>query len=107
MDRWFLVRSVDPPEPPVPRRMTVLLDRGPFTLDGERALLREHRVDVLVTKNSGGGVRAAKLAAARDARRCRWSIVRPPGVAARPCTAVADPWPAAAPDWVSSDSGAG
>ena len=64
VDRWFLVRSVDPPEPPVPRRMKVLLDRGPFTLDGERALLREHAVDVLVTKNSGGP--APKLAAARE-----------------------------------------
>jgi precorrin-6A/cobalt-precorrin-6A reductase len=64
VDRWFLVRSVDPPEPPVPARMQVLLDRGPFTLDGERALLREHRIDVLVTKNSGGP--APKLAAARE-----------------------------------------
>ncbi|OLT02828.1 cobalt-precorrin-6A reductase [Pseudonocardia sp. CNS-004] len=64
VDRWFLVRSVDPPEPPVPARMQVLLDRGPFTLDGERALLREHRIDVLVTKNSGGP--ALKLAAARE-----------------------------------------
>jgi precorrin-6A/cobalt-precorrin-6A reductase len=64
VDRWFLVRSVDPPEPPVPARMQVLLDRGPFTLDGERALLREHRIDVLVTKNSGGPV--PKLAAARE-----------------------------------------
>ncbi|WP_030954072.1 cobalt-precorrin-6A reductase, partial [Streptomyces sp. NRRL S-481] len=51
---WFLVRSVDAPEPPHPARMEVLLDRGPFTLDGERELLRRHRVDVVVTKDSGG-----------------------------------------------------
>lgn len=62
-DRWFLLRSVDPPEPPLPPRLEVLLDRGPFTLDGERALLREHRIDVLVTRDSGGP--AAKLEAAR------------------------------------------
>ncbi|WP_037916082.1 cobalt-precorrin-6A reductase [Actinacidiphila yeochonensis] len=65
---WFLLRSVDPPAPglPVPARLEVLLDRGPFTLDGERELLRAHRIDVLVTKDSGGGATAPKLAAARS-----------------------------------------
>jgi precorrin-6A/cobalt-precorrin-6A reductase len=63
---WFLVRAVDPPEPPVPPRMEVLLDRGPYTLDGERALLAEHRIEVLVTKDSGGSLTVAKLAAARE-----------------------------------------
>ncbi|MEU1130017.1 cobalt-precorrin-6A reductase [Streptomyces sp. NPDC005900] len=64
---WFLVRSVDAPEPPFPARMEVLLDRGPFTLDGERELLRAHRIDVLVTKDSGGAATAPKLVAAREA----------------------------------------
>ncbi|WP_037078445.1 cobalt-precorrin-6A reductase [Pseudonocardia spinosispora] len=67
LDRhWFLLRSIDPPAPPVPRRMTVLLDRGPFTVRGERALLVEHRIDVLVTKDSGGEMTSAKLQAARE-----------------------------------------
>ncbi|MFC4332740.1 cobalt-precorrin-6A reductase [Streptomyces andamanensis] len=66
-DLWFLVRSVDAPEPPHPQRMDVLLDRGPFTLEGERALLRRHRVDVVVTKDSGGAATAPKLTAAREA----------------------------------------
>ncbi|MFG2652221.1 cobalt-precorrin-6A reductase [Streptomyces sp. NPDC048436] len=61
----FLVRSVEPPEPPLPRHAEILLDRGPYTIDGETALLREHRVDVLVTKDSGGAATAAKLTAAR------------------------------------------
>lgn len=67
LDRWFLLRSVDPPQPPLPRRRHVVLDRGPFTVDGERALLAEHRIDVVVTRDSGGTMAAAKLAAARDA----------------------------------------
>jgi precorrin-6A/cobalt-precorrin-6A reductase len=61
---WFLARSVEPPAPPVPRRLEVLLDRGPFPVDGERRLLRDHRIDVLVSKDSGGP--ATKLAAARE-----------------------------------------
>ncbi|MFC5952645.1 cobalt-precorrin-6A reductase [Pseudonocardia lutea] len=65
LDLWFLVRSVDPPDPPVPRRMRSLLARGPFTVEGETALLREQAIDVLVTKDSGGADTAAKLEAAR------------------------------------------
>ncbi|MBO3749639.1 cobalt-precorrin-6A reductase [Streptosporangiaceae bacterium NEAU-GS5] len=63
---WFLVRSVDPPDPPIPANMRVLLDRGPYSLEGERALIGEHRLDVLVTKDSGGQMTMAKLAAARE-----------------------------------------
>ncbi|MFI9246086.1 cobalt-precorrin-6A reductase [Streptomyces sp. NPDC053086] len=75
---WFLVRSVDAPQPPHPSRMEVLLDRGPFTLDGERELLRRHRIDVVVTKDSGGAATAPKLAAAREARLPVVVVRRPP-----------------------------
>ncbi|MFD4475340.1 cobalt-precorrin-6A reductase [Streptomyces sp. NPDC058471] len=61
----FLVRSVEAPDPPLPRHTDVLLDRGPYTVEGETALLRDHRIDVLVTKDSGGAATAAKLTAAR------------------------------------------
>ncbi|GAB2620484.1 precorrin-6A reductase [Paractinoplanes abujensis] len=64
VDAWFLARSVEPPAPPRPARLEVLLDRGPYTLDGERRLLAAHEIDVLVTKDSGGP--DAKLTAARE-----------------------------------------
>jgi precorrin-6A/cobalt-precorrin-6A reductase len=62
----YLVRTVDPPVGPVPQQMTLLLDRGPYSVTGEQALLTEHGVDVLVTKDSGGDMTSAKLVAARE-----------------------------------------
>lgn len=66
-ETWFLVRLIDPPKDPLPlKRVDVVLARGPFDTASEIALLREHRIEVLVTKNSGGTATAAKLAAARE-----------------------------------------
>ena len=62
---WFLIRCVQPPEPPLPPRCRVLLDRGPYTLAGDLALVDRHGIDVLVTKESGGAPTEAKLEAAR------------------------------------------
>ena len=85
-----LVRSVDPPEPPLPARTTVVLERGPFSLDDELALLREHAVQVLVTKDSGGAMTAAKLAAARQLGIPVVVVRRPPLPAGVPVVATVE-----------------
>lgn len=62
----YLIRSVDPVEPKlaVPDA-AYLLARGPFREADERALLESHRIDVVVSKNSGGEATCGKIAAAR------------------------------------------
>ena len=65
----YLVRSIDQPAAhEMPRDTTLVLARGPFSIDDEIALMRTERIDVLVTKNSGGAQTDAKLAAARALR---------------------------------------
>ncbi|MGV9561240.1 cobalt-precorrin-6A reductase [Streptomyces sp. NPDC003480] len=86
-DLHFVVRSVEPPGPPMPPDTDVLLARGPFTVEDETALLREHRIEVLVTKDSGGAATAAKLTAARERGLPVVVVRRPPlpeGVTAVP-----------------------
>lgn len=61
----FVIRSVDAPAGPLPAHHEIVLARGPFTLVDELDLMRDRRVDVLVTKNSGGAAAAPKLDAAR------------------------------------------
>jgi precorrin-6A/cobalt-precorrin-6A reductase len=62
----YLVRSVDPVDPPLPvPRATYLLARGPFAEAAERELLLAHAIEAIVAKNSGGEATYAKIAAAR------------------------------------------
>jgi precorrin-6A/cobalt-precorrin-6A reductase len=62
----YLIRSVDPVEPPLDAPgATYILARGPFAEADEKALLLEHRIDVVVSKNSGGKATYGKIAAAR------------------------------------------
>jgi precorrin-6A/cobalt-precorrin-6A reductase len=59
----YVIRSVEAPASP-PQNATIITARGPFDLESERKLLLEHRIDVVVTKNSGG-ITGDKLLAAR------------------------------------------
>ena len=47
-------------------RQVVVLDLLLWRVARERALLRENRIDALVTKNSGGSMTRAKIDAATD-----------------------------------------
>jgi precorrin-6A/cobalt-precorrin-6A reductase len=64
-DAWFLIRAVSEPDRALlPRHHQLVLSRGPYRYDDEFALLSKHRIDALVTKNSGGDMTRAKLDAA-------------------------------------------
>jgi precorrin-6A/cobalt-precorrin-6A reductase len=65
INAWFLIRAVTAPDADsLPRRHEVVLSRGPYRYDDELMLLREHHIDALVTKNSGGSMTRPKLDAA-------------------------------------------
>jgi precorrin-6A/cobalt-precorrin-6A reductase len=65
-DIWFLVRLVEVPTDPLPlANHEIITGRGPFSVADELTLMESHKIDVLVTKASGGDSTAAKLEAAR------------------------------------------
>lgn len=75
----LLVRMIDPPETALPLGdHEVILDRGPFAEDDERALLERSAIELLVTKNSGGGATYGKVAAARHLGLPVVMVARPP-----------------------------
>jgi precorrin-6A/cobalt-precorrin-6A reductase len=76
VDAWFLVRAIEAPAV-LPPRAELLLARGPFALDDERALLDRHAITVVVAKDSGG-VTEAKLVAARERSLPVVLVDRPP-----------------------------
>jgi precorrin-6A/cobalt-precorrin-6A reductase len=44
----------------------VIVARGPFDLTGDRAMLVDHGIDIVVARNAGGDAAYAKIEAARD-----------------------------------------
>jgi len=63
---FYIVRSVDAPSPvDLPPRVELITARGPFNVADERTLLETHKIELIVTKNSGGAGTEAKLDAAR------------------------------------------
>jgi precorrin-6A/cobalt-precorrin-6A reductase len=97
----FVVRLIDAPTAPLPLvGCTIIRDRGPFAVGSEQALLIEHRIDTLVTKNSGGTATYGKIAAARALGLPVIMVRRPPTPPGERVTTVE-----AAVDWVRSRTG--
>ncbi|MGG6295482.1 cobalt-precorrin-6A reductase [Leptolyngbya sp. AN02str] len=64
---WCLMRLLESPlaDRPMPLG-TAVYDRPPYTVEGDRQLMVEHRIDTVLTKNSGGAATVSKLVAARE-----------------------------------------
>jgi len=77
-DCRFLVRVIEAPAKTLPAHTRLLIDRPPYDLAGETALLRRQGITHLVSKNSGGGQTAAKLDAAQALGIAIVMIDRPP-----------------------------
>lgn len=74
--RPCLVRLIEPPVEPLPHQ--IITGRGPFTVAAEKQLFIEQRIEVLVTKASGGAATRAKITAARALGLAVIMIRRPP-----------------------------
>jgi precorrin-6A/cobalt-precorrin-6A reductase len=62
----YLIRSVDPIKPPLDLpHVAYIVERGPFDQVEERTAITQHRIEVIVAKNSGGSATYGKIAAAR------------------------------------------
>ena len=67
--KYFLVRTIEPIEfNPENSQAELIRARGPFTLEDEARLMVEHRIDLIVSKNSGGAATYPKIEAARQLR---------------------------------------
>jgi precorrin-6A/cobalt-precorrin-6A reductase len=75
----YVIRSVDAPPPEfLPPGAKTITARGPFKLEDERRMLHAERIEVIVTKNSGGTATQAKLIAARERDIPVILVARPP-----------------------------
>jgi precorrin-6A/cobalt-precorrin-6A reductase len=62
----YLLRWVDGPTDALPLpHATMVLARGPFTVEGDHALMQAHGITHVVAKNAGGSGAVAKLVVAR------------------------------------------
>jgi precorrin-6A/cobalt-precorrin-6A reductase len=74
----YVARTIDPPgDVALPPDLRLLSGRGPFDREAELALLEREKIDLLVSKNSGGTATYAKIEAARHLGIAVVMIARP------------------------------
>ena len=61
----YVARSIEPPDVALPPDIDLILDRGPFDEQAETALLMREKIDMIVSKNSGGAATYPKITATR------------------------------------------
>lgn len=74
----FILRQIDPVEKILTTNVQVVLNRGPFTREKEIQTLTQHKVQILVSKASGGAATYSKIEAARGLKIPVIIIARPP-----------------------------
>lgn len=73
--QWL--RTAVTPKIILPETVSWIKAIGPFALADEKALMQDHTIDVLVSKNSGGDTTSAKLQAARELTIPVFMLARP------------------------------
>jgi precorrin-6A/cobalt-precorrin-6A reductase len=65
----YIARLIErPQQAALPRGLVLLYQRGPFDIDAELRLLKDQKIDVIVSRNSGGSATYPKIEAARALR---------------------------------------
>jgi precorrin-6A/cobalt-precorrin-6A reductase len=64
----YVARTIDPPDVTLPPDIRFIHDRGPFNRASEEAFLARERIEIIVSKNSGGSATYPKIAASRRLR---------------------------------------
>lgn len=77
LDLSGVARMIEPTSVTLPANWSLILERPPFSLESEMAVLRDNNITHLVSKNAGGGETEMKLVAARSLQIPVVMIARP------------------------------
>lgn len=75
---FYVVRSIDELTDKPLENAVYISSRPPFSVASEKEIMQKHKIDYLITKNSGGTATEAKLTAARNLGIPVILIKRPP-----------------------------